>query len=481
MMQKITSRKKLFLYGCSGIGVNMLSLIVGTYLCSALLTGGFGDDVASWTYLNKDLVIPAVWSILILGAKVLDGVIDIPFSSFTDNLKTRWGRRRPSILIGFVPMVVAYVLFLVPLNSGATLLNTIWFGALLCVFYAFYTLTMLTYYATFAEITVKEQDTVFVSNVKSVCDVVYFIFGYALLPVFVGMGINIRYVALIFLPLTLFMLIPLLMLKEKPTKRVKVKLPKDSMVRVAECTVVTNKSQLISYTVNTDMEQARPLSLVKSIACSFKNKTFIYWMLTAAVMNFGLQLFLGGINELFSTMDLSMTVVMACAFAPVPFTMMLYNKIVKKFGLGVAYRYILAVFSLGMLAMFVAGMNLQLLGHTCTLIVVIGGALLASFAISAFFSVGYTVPSHLAQREFETKGISVSSMYFAVQGLFEGVAAGLATGIALVNLKSTGTILYMPLIVASACMLAFVMSFAFPKTISKMGKVARPSLEKAPQ
>ena len=40
-MQKITSRKKLAVYGCSGLGVNMLNIIMGSYLCSALMTGGF--------------------------------------------------------------------------------------------------------------------------------------------------------------------------------------------------------------------------------------------------------------------------------------------------------------------------------------------------------------------------------------------------------------------------------------------------------
>ena len=99
------------------------------------------------------------------------------------------------------------------------MLNTVWFGVLLMVFYAFYTLTMLTFYATFSEVTETEGDVVFLSNVKSVCDVVYFILGYALVPAFVSMGVNIRYVALIFLPLSLFMLIPMFLLKEEPTNK----------------------------------------------------------------------------------------------------------------------------------------------------------------------------------------------------------------------------------------------------------------------
>jgi Na+/melibiose symporter-like transporter len=290
-MKKIKSRKLLALYGCSGMGVNMMNLMVGSYLCSALITGGFApEDIGTWTYIDKSLVVATLWAALAFVARVLDGIIDLPFASFTDRLKTRWGRRRPSLVIGFVPMVIAYLLFLVPLNQGETVLNTIWFGVLLMVFYAFYTLTMLTFYATFSEVTETEGDVVFLSNVKSVCDVVYFILGYALVPVFVGMGINIRYVALIFLPLSLLMLIPMFLLKEEPTN-------KPAPVREGEVA-------------------EKPLTLWKAIAVSVKNKNFIYWMCTAAVMNFGLQLFLGGINELFSSTGLNMTVVMASSFVP---------------------------------------------------------------------------------------------------------------------------------------------------------------------
>ena len=162
-MKKLTSKKQLILYGCSGMGVNMLTLIVGTYLTSALLVGGFEDNVESWTYLNKDLVIAGIWSVLYFCAKALDGIIDLPMAFFTDRINNKFGRRKTGLLIGLIPMIIAFVLFLVPLNDSATVLNTIWFGVLICIFYTFYTLTMLTFYATFPEVCENEKDTVFLS------------------------------------------------------------------------------------------------------------------------------------------------------------------------------------------------------------------------------------------------------------------------------------------------------------------------------
>ena len=435
-MKRITNKKQLTIYGCAGLGVNMLNLVVGSYLCSALLVGGFEDHIESWTYLSKDLVVAAVWSVFVFFAKALDGIIDLPLSSFADRLNTKLGRRKTAILMGYIPMIISYLLFLVPVTPGESIGNTIWFGVVLCVFYASYTLTMLTYYATFSEICQSEQDTVYLSNIKSICDVVYFILGYALIPVFISMSINIRIVALIFLPLCLTMLIPFFLLKEN----------------------------------DDDEKSVRALTLKTALTTAFKNKPFIYWMFTSSVTAIGLQLFLGGINEVFSSTGLNMTVVMASSFVPVPFTIFLYNHIVNKKGLGFGYRYVLSLFSIGMIVMLICNLFGNQMSKGLLTAIAICGGVVVSFAIGTFFSVTYTVPTKLAQKELETTGKSVATMLFAVQGLFEGIAAGIATGFILVALKDNDCIFLLPIIVVVCCMIALVMSFKFDKTISLMGK-----------
>lgn len=440
-MKKITSRKALALYGCSGLGVNMLTIMMGSYLCSALLVGGFEEHVESWTYLNKDLVIAGVWAVLVFFAKALDGVIDLPLASFADRLNTRFGRRKTALVLGFIPMIIAYLLFLIPLDNGESLLNTVWFGVLLCIFYTFYTLTMLTYYATFSEVCETERDITFLSNAKSICDVVYFSLGFALIPLFISMEINIRTVALIFLPLSLSMLIPMFLLKEN-----------------------CDENERKTY---------RTLTLGKSLATSFKDKTFIYWMCTVMVMTVGLQLFLGGINELFSTTGLNMTIVMASSFAPVPFTLMIYNKLTKRFGLGFAYRYVLIMFAIGMVIMHLCTFLSDKIDGGALTAIAIPGGVVVSCAIGAFFSITYTVPSHLAGLQRKRDGKDVSAMYFAVQGLFEGIASGVATGFILVALKDNDCIELLPIVVIITCIIAGAMSLGFDKDVALMGKAEK--------
>ena len=56
-MRKLTKKWQMFLYAIGGMGVNMLNLMVGSYLCSALIARGFGAEaVANQTFLGRDLV-----------------------------------------------------------------------------------------------------------------------------------------------------------------------------------------------------------------------------------------------------------------------------------------------------------------------------------------------------------------------------------------------------------------------------------------
>ena len=441
-MKKLTSKWQIGLYACSGMGINLLNTMMASYLCSALIAGGFkGDAVIYQTYAQKDLVVASLWAALVFIAKIVDGVIDVPMAALTDGLRTKFGRRRPSLVIGLVPLLLSYVLFLViPDPSGATIINTLFYGVMLCVFYTFYTLTMVTYYATYTEILENEQQRSLMSNIKSVCDIVYFIFGYVVVRMFLN-GMNIRVVALIVLPLSATMLIPLFMIKEP-----------------------SNKDQ--------PKETQKALRLIPSITYTFKNSTFIKWMVVYSFMTFGVQLFLGGINEYFSFVGMNMIYVMCSAFAPVPFTLMLYNRIQKKFGFGAAFRYVLLTFVVGMLAMFGVGF---IQAGTVKLVMSIVTGLISSFAIGAMFAVAYSIPSQLAAEEEEKNGVSNSAMYFAVQGLFAGVASGIATGLVLTALKkgseNGGTAMtYMTVISAAGALLSFALTFILPKNLLSLGK-----------
>lgn len=445
-MKKIKGKKNLLLYGCSGMGVNLLTLIVGSYLCNALRIEELENVLGTHTYLGYSLVFAGLWMVLKTLAKALDGFIDLPFAFFTDRIKSKFGRRKTGLLLGYIPMVIFFICFLFPLTKSESLVNTIWFGVILCLFYSFYTLTMLTYYATFSEVCETEQDTVFLSNVKSVCDVVYFILGFVVFPIFMNMGINVRFVALIFLPLSLTMLIPIFMLKEN---------------------VKDENSDDESFV---DDHTSSHVTIKEAFKCSFANKEFIYWMFTEAVLAIGLQLFLGSTSVLFEVAGLNQTLIMAFAFAPVPLTIIIYNKLVKEKGLGFSFRYILLMFAGGMVLLAFVIFFKEHLTTGLLYAIAIVAALMVSQSIGSFFSINYTVPTYLAQKEHEKSGKDVATMYFAIQGIFEGVASGIATGVILEALRNYNHAEFIPIVIIVACLGAFTMSFFLTKNINQMGK-----------
>ena len=461
-MRKLTKKSQMFFYAIGGMGVNMLNLMVGSYLCSAIIASGFGTELAvkNQTFLGIDLVVAAVWSVFGVAAKILDGIIDVPMASFTDNLKTKFGRRRPALIIGLVPMILAYVLFtlVTPNPDGATILNTVFYGVVLCIFYSFYTLTMVTYYATFTEIVSTEKERNFISNVKSVCDIVYFILGYVVVSAMLK-GMNIRLVAMIVLPLVLTMLIPMFLIKEKST---------------------------LDGIETESGEKTKSVGLIKSIVYTFKNKNYVLWMIVYSFMTFGVQLFLSGINEYFSVAGMQMMYVMIGAFAPVPFTLIIYNKLTKSRGFGFSFRYVLIIFAVGMAAMF--GVSFMDPGVPKTILSILTGVV-SSFGIGAMFSVAYSVPSQLAAEEAEKTGVSNAAMYFAVQGLFAGVASGIGGTALLTLLKTTDRIAlpfalpeYMQaqndpkntflitIIAAAAMLIALGLTTLLPKSVQNMGR-----------
>lgn len=446
-MKKLTKKSQLIFYALGGLGVNMLNLMMGSYLCRAIIASGFSAEAAkTHTFQNTDLVIVAVWAVFGVIAKVIDGIIDIPMAAFADNLKSRFGRRRPALLIGLIPTIAAYLLFLiVPNNGQATLLNTIYLGVVLCLFYIAYTLTMVTYYATFTEIVDNVKARNMISNVKSFFDVLYYIFGYVGVVAMLK-GLNIRIVALLVLPMALTMLIPFFMIKEPDNREDK-------------------------------GEKVKALNLATSLKYTLKNKKFIVWMIVYSCMTFGVQLFLSGINEYFTGTGMNMMFVMMGSFAPVPLTLYIYTKIFNKYGFGFAFRYAVLSYSFGMLSMF--GVSFIAAGIARTILAILSGVF-CSLAIGALFSVAYSIPAQLAAEEQEKTGVSNSAMYFAVQGLFAGIASAIGSYVVLNILKSiTGVIedpftvnpmYFVTLICAAATFVSFLLTFKLPKSLVNLGK-----------
>ncbi|MCK4501382.1 MFS transporter, partial [Candidatus Babeliales bacterium] len=384
--------------------------------------------------------------------------------AWTDSLKTKWGKRRPAILIGFVPMVLAYVLFLFPPSSDEfSMLNTIYLGVLLTVYFTAYTLTFVTYYGTYSEITASAEDRISLSNWKAFFDTIHYSIGYAVIPLLVGGAINIRIIGLAVLPLMLTMFIAVVMIKEKSS------LPED----VAKAKQETERS-------SDSAPEEEDVGFMESIKLTTKNKGFMIWLCVLASFFFGLQLFLSGQSVLASgAMGLNgwqIAILNTSAFAPVPLMIIIYRKVMKKTGFRVAFQTALFSFALAMVMFSIAYVEWIPSIWTRLIIGIIGGTI-GSYGISAFFSAPYFIPSQMAADELAATGKSHPSMYFAMQGLFTAVVAAISTSVVWLNIRGLTNnneeffgVHLMPYIVVASCLIAIVLAFFLPKSFSQLGR-----------
>ena len=78
---------KEIVYALSGFGPNLLMVLMGAYFSDAVNPSALPEGSLQ-AISSICLITPGLFSILWFIGKVFDGIIDIPFASITDNLKT---------------------------------------------------------------------------------------------------------------------------------------------------------------------------------------------------------------------------------------------------------------------------------------------------------------------------------------------------------------------------------------------------------
>lgn len=461
-MKKL-KRWQVPIFAFASFGPCMLSTIISVYLVDALQTAGFGENLENWTFAGKTIIAVGLFSILKAFANIMDGLTEVPCATIVQNLKTRWGKRRPAILVGTIMLTLSYVLFCFPIsNEENSVANSIWCGAMLTVFVSFFTLAINALFGTYAEITANDDDRLLLTNWKAAFDTIQYSIAYALIPVFIGFNINIRDIALYFAPLVLTMIIPLVMIKE------------NSSIPGAVAKYGEAAGEIV---------EEKRIGMIESLKTSLSNKAFQAWILVHGFFNLGLQMFLCGQNVLISgPMGLNgfqVAIINTSAFAPVPIMLIFYRMLMKKKGFRFSFQVALGCFAAGMLCMCLA--YVQWVPSTMVrMLLGIAGGVISSFGIGTFFSAPTAVPTQIAADEQKRTGVSHSSMFFAVQGIINSIVAAIGTGLIWPNLRNVsingndlaGTHA-MTYIVIVFCILAICAAKLLPDEFDKLGTVVK--------
>lgn len=414
-VQSLDKKWKELVYSASGFGPNFLMVLMGAYFSDAVNPAGLGADVNGQTIVGTIcLVIPALFSVLMIVAKVFDGLIDIPFASITDNLSTKWGRRRPPILVCFIPMVISFAFCWWPVfgtAESAQIGNTIWFIFWALIFFATYTMCLIAFYGSLSNVCSSASQRLRVSAFKSFFDTISYCVVYALVPVILqGLynssagALGIDEFVFMCLPLMFTMVIPLFMIKE---------------------------GKKYGYPENEGFEKQPKIRLGQSFKITFKNKIFGNWLVVNCCSFFGLQMFLVAMNAMIiggMGMDgVGMTILNTCAFAPVPIMLYLFRKLAAKKGLRFTYQTCLISFAVAILGFFFG--STFICGDNKLAQYLIGciGGVIGSWAIGAFFMMPYMVPAQISSVEEKLLKKNHSAMYFAAQAFATSVVGAIAS------------------------------------------------------
>jgi glycoside/pentoside/hexuronide:cation symporter, GPH family len=146
-------------YGAGGGGSILIERLVFTWLYFFWVRDSATGGVS--------FAAPAVVGALMLGGRVVDAVTDPVVARWTDGHRGRLGRRRPFLLWSGLPLVVIGGALFLPPVDGPSVLNAVYLGVGLGLFYLMLTLYLAPYLALLADLATDARDRVALATSKA--------------------------------------------------------------------------------------------------------------------------------------------------------------------------------------------------------------------------------------------------------------------------------------------------------------------------
>lgn len=429
------------IYAIGGFGPGFLYQIALTYLLY------YYRPAISLVDKGALVLAPAAgYAAGMLVARILDGLVDIPIAQWTDNMKSKWGRRRPLMLLGMIPAAIVFMLMWYPPVTGSALgenghwANALYIAVMSSLFFFFYTLMTVPYLASLSEIVADETSRVRVASWQTFFNTGSYVLVYVLAPILFD-KFGVRGTVWLLLPCIVSFIGPLLVIKEESTL-----------------------NKVIPQTPQETGVVGKDLSIWKSFKLTLTNRTFGIYALSLATFFFGLQFFLGGISYMaLDMMGLTQTqlgTMNAAAFAPVPIMLLIFNFIARKKGAKWGFQLALIIFAIVMFCFPLAWTKFNMPLSPYLIGIILGG--IGSFSVGVFFTIPYAFPSQIAADEAAVTGKNRAGMYFAVQGLINQFVGSLAGSILALLLSWKYGFVAIGPVAGLACLLSLVFIRKYP-------------------
>jgi GPH family glycoside/pentoside/hexuronide:cation symporter len=344
-------------------------------------------------------------------ARIFDGVADPVVAYYSDNARSKLGRRIPFILYGSLPLCLSFVLIWFPPVQGESIWNFIYLTVILSLFFIFFTIVVGPYLALIGEVTSNNKERMNLTMMQGITQVIGVMIAEAGSGALIqGPNFKIMGIVLGLISFATLILTPIF-IKEN-----------------------VEESQSI--------QQQPTIGLMSSLSKTLKNRNFIYYLVPYLAIWFGintLTIAMPYISEILLGMSaessgflIAGAFVVAVLFSPfLPSITVKYGK--KKV-------MILSSFAFGILLILLGLFGTLLKGYAAYIVV-----FLAGIPLSAALIVPNAMVADIAELDGIETGVRREAMFFGTQGLINKIVIGLSSLVTPLLFKAFGYSIENPL------------------------------------
>ncbi|MCB1173453.1 MAG: MFS transporter [Leptospiraceae bacterium] len=422
----ITHFQKLC-YGMGGLAMNLTNLVISQWILKRYVPN-----------VQAALVPVAVFSVIFMVGRITDAITDPLIGYWSDKLRHPRGRRNPFILYGVLPFAIIYFLLWVPPVDQMHWLNSLYAFIVIQLYFIFYTIVVTPYLALLPEITRDITARVNITTIQA-----YFVMLGTI--VFALIGTLIKefgwiWPGLLVAALTLVSFLPTpLSIREKATDR--------------------------------SADQG-PASLLVWVRLTFKNRPFIYLILSTSFYWFGLNLLIMlvpyWVQDFLGLNEDSVALLMGPFLGMNILFFLVFNILTRK--LGKYYMYMLTCLGSALVVpvLTVVGATSLLDGFLAKQTQSIVAMGLIGIPVAGFLILPFAILSDIADYDEQLSGERREGIYFGVQAIFQKSMIGFSilifgfvvlSGTTSVNLAGLS---FLPLLCALSFLAAFVAFWRYP-------------------
>ncbi len=443
-MEGISLKTKL-IYSLGNFGI---SIINGTFLSYILY---FYLDQAFIGFAEGGFIMGIALAI----GRIVDAIVNPIVGSKSDNFRSKFGRRKPFVLMGIAPLIILYIFLWTPPLGTGSLVISIYVLILISVFDAIFTFLVVPVYALLPEIAVSSEGRLSVSMYSNLFAVFATVIAVALAPILYE-NFGYPFSAVLFSIIIALSILPLLSIKEKP-----------------------------------EYQEIEKTSFIEALKISFKNPPYQLFLINKTSIEFAFRI-LNAIMPflIVSVIGLKLSevfIISAFLFVAAIVSVVMWEKLSVKYGKKITYLSTMAIFAFP-LALSWLFLILPDMGSRIILGIIFG--VFGGLGMGGIWIISPVLIADIIDDEEKRIGLRRESMYYSMQEMLEKLAISGAIGLeggilslywAGVTFEWTGKILigwdvanvYNPLgpvlmiggIAFGAMILAIISFLRFPKEI----------------